>query len=777
MKLTTRVRTLYLHGAGVSYDSVSGLWEKATIFEMGTTDGEFLNPSGIHDFAVFGRLVLVGTVGDYPTGYDPNLFYYGFFYTHYVPNPSSLVAPTSNIRFGLAATTEDAMNRTPVIFSTGGSGDLVFEALGKFIKLATTVPECCDLPYFNERNLSLQNYGTGYYFNPASFDPETLNIYNNTYDNAVALHNQIDHDKIKKTVSFTISGITRNSFPPEPNTPYNYSLTVGQLNTEITEVIGWINTDHTLYHHSDSPTVSFMNSDSLVKAFHQQQYRSGALLGTGSISYHNARRRPQGYSDRYIIDRFTVNYGDLTGPFPTYTPDPDKILYRLTVSGQFHVKPNYMVTQMLSLTYELKESCSSINIGHLSGVKTLTLVPISGPDVNSYIDNIPSTIDVTFSGDDYSAEVLPASLTLVSPEKYLQDPCRLAGSMSGVGYYSSPSGLVIIDGIQTVEGDRILVTASSAFSGKGVWIASAGSWTRPTDYNLKYSYFEILEGTNAGKRYYLTESTGYVFSQFGVFPSDHNWTVNNYTDELPSSITLTKVAGYNNYEAEFTTAVNVRNYIRLKLTVMGYGFSFQQWTQDLKIDGYGGTYYEPSDALIEYFNESTGLSNGTALYTAPAEAKMLRSCSGLITIRLFKMAGMTNGSSSASENSVGVQYLLDFPLGITPFPYVGQSGGGDHGGTGADSGNHLLGEMNPTASIMTFTAGITGNLNYILYCYDTTGLGGVNNIGMNVNGSSIASTTSGSYASGTTAVTLGQGIVFTFTGTFMSVSSFEIWMS
>ena len=655
MILNISAHSVPLVQAGITYNAATGFWESSNSFSS------IGNSTVVHDYAVFGKLAYTSSPGAYPTGYDPDLFYYSFGYTLYTPNSTSLVAPTSIYRFGLASTLEDAMNRNPIIFSDGGSGNLQFKTYGKFIKLVTTVPECCDLPYFNERNLSLANY-------QGSFDPEALNYYNTLYDNSVALNSQIDHDKIKKSVSFTISGITRNSFPPEPNTPYNYSLTVGQLNTEITEVIGWINTDHTLYHHSDSPTVSFMNSDSLVKAFHQQQYQSGALLRTGSISYHNARRRPQGYSDRYIIDRFTVTYGDLTGPFPTYTPDPDKILYILTVSGQFHVKPNYMATQILSLTYELKESCSSINIGHLSGVKTLTLVPISAPEINSYIDNIPSTIDVTFSGGDYSAEVLPATLTLVSPEKYLQSPCRLAGSMSGVGYYSSPSGLVIIDGIQTVEGDRILVTASSAFSGKGVWIASAGSWTRPTDYNLKYSYFEILEGTNAGKRYYLTESTGYVYSQFGVFPSEHNWTVNNYTDELPSTITLNKVAGYNNYEAEFTTAVNVRNYIRLKLTALGYGLSFQQWTQDLIFTPSLTTYYQPSDALIEYFNESTGLSNGSLLYTAPAEVKMLSSCSGLITIRLFKMAGMTNGSSSASENSITVQYLLDWPLAIAPPP-------------------------------------------------------------------------------------------------------------
>lgn len=169
-----------------------------------------------------------------------------------------------------------------------------------------------------------------------------------------------------------------------------------------------------------------------------------------------------------------------------------------------------------------------------------------------------------------------------------------------------------------------------------------------------------------------------MYSQFGVFPSEHNWTVNNYTDELPSTITLNKVAGYNNYEAEFTTAVNVRNYIRLKLveknptaTDLFYGaeyysgFSFQQWTPDLTGGPYS-SYYQNSEANIVFFNSAVHVADseadGSLFYPEPATVKMLSSYSGLITIRLFKMAATNNGSSSASENSLTVQYLLDWPL-------------------------------------------------------------------------------------------------------------------
>jgi|694.fasta_scaffold42686_8 hypothetical protein len=59
-----------------------------------------------------------------------------------------------------------------------------------------------------------------------------------------------------------------------------------------------------------------------------------------------------------------------------------------------------------------------------------------------------------------------------------------------------------------------------------------------------------------------------VIASNAPYPT-RGWTTNDYTSELPNSITLTKVAGYNNYEGEFTTAVNVKNYVRLKLVGSG----------------------------------------------------------------------------------------------------------------------------------------------------------------------------------------------------------------
>ena len=76
-----------------------------------------------------------------------------------------------------------------------------------------------------------------------------------------------------------------------------------------------------------------------------------------------------------------------------------------------------------------------------------------------------------------------------------------------------------------------------------------------------------------------------VYATAYTYPT-RGWTTNNYTSELPNSITLSKVAGYNSYEAEFTTAVNVKNYIRIKLVPSSYGWKYA----DYEIFSVAGTY-------------------------------------------------------------------------------------------------------------------------------------------------------------------------------------------
>jgi hypothetical protein len=77
---------------------------------------------------------------------------------------------------------------------------------------------------------------------------------------------------------------------------------------------------------------------------------------------------------------------------------------------------------------------------------------------------------------------------------------------------------------------------------------------------------------------------------------------------------------------------------------------------------------------------------------------------------------------------------------------------------------------------MVFTAGITGTLNYNISGYDMMGGSGVY-MSIMVDGSTIATSSSSSPESGTTAITSGQSVTLVFVGSSMAYSNFSIYMS
>lgn len=87
------------------------------------------------------------------------------------------------------------------------------------------------------------------------------------------------------------------------------------------------------------------------------------------------------------------------------------------------------------------------------------------------------------------------------------------------------SGEQTIDGVSVVSGDRVLVKNQSAPANNGIYVASAGSWTRSTDADttaeLVNAYVFVQEGTANGDTGWVQTtdtadvgSLGYVFTQF-----------------------------------------------------------------------------------------------------------------------------------------------------------------------------------------------------------------------------------------------------------------------
>ncbi|AHJ87864.1 virion structural protein [Vibrio phage PVA1] len=71
-------------------------------------------------------------------------------------------------------------------------------------------------------------------------------------------------------------------------------------------------------------------------------------------------------------------------------------------------------------------------------------------------------------------------------------------------------GLIVIDGYQTIDGDRVLVREQTDSSQNGIYIASSGAWSRATDADeaaeLKAkTSVTVLNGPHSGRKYELQE--------------------------------------------------------------------------------------------------------------------------------------------------------------------------------------------------------------------------------------------------------------------------------
>ena len=108
-----------------SYNATTGIWQFS------------YNPTPLAAGIWCGTLSTTG--GVLPTGYSLTAVYFLFFYSG------------AGGGFGLANSYANALAEVPVIFTTGGTGTLVFKKQGGNYTLQARVPECCDEPYFDQQ--------------------------------------------------------------------------------------------------------------------------------------------------------------------------------------------------------------------------------------------------------------------------------------------------------------------------------------------------------------------------------------------------------------------------------------------------------------------------------------------------------------------------------------------------------------------------------------------------------------------------------------------------
>ena len=83
---------------------------------------------------------------------------------------------------------------------------------------------------------------------------------------------------------------------------------------------------------------------------------------------------------------------------------------------------------------------------------------------------------------------------------------------SGVNV-ASLSGLLVVDGVQTVDNDRVLCVNQTTTSQNGIWVAHSGAWTRATDADASGEItvgqsIRVTEGSTATNRVYYVSATG-----------------------------------------------------------------------------------------------------------------------------------------------------------------------------------------------------------------------------------------------------------------------------
>src|SRR5262245_38889437 len=80
-------------------------------------------------------------------------------------------------------------------------------------------------------------------------------------------------------------------------------------------------------------------------------------------------------------------------------------------------------------------------------------------------------------------------------------PCR-AVATSNIALH----GLQTINGVTTVENDRVLVTAQTDSTDNGIWLASSGNWSRAPDFA---DTRDAVQGTQVPVARYGTQTALY----------------------------------------------------------------------------------------------------------------------------------------------------------------------------------------------------------------------------------------------------------------------------
>lgn len=333
-----------------SYNATTGIWQFS------------YNPTPLATGIYCGTFSNVGAV--LPTGYSLTAVYFLFFYSGVGGG------------FGLANSYANAVAEVPVIFTTGGSGSLVFKKQGGNYTLQARVPDCCDQPYFNGLDLIANKWA--------------------------------------KSVTVTVSGWVRNAHADSPS-PY---FDAGDLTT----TLGLVNTTFTLYTQGGGSSLPFYSNSK-----HQREGGAGvdlfitydAFVVTYTLvveAVFTGRRDTDeeimitGYGGGYYSGTRTITYADFNN---ILSGSVSLGLDYAATGTDVYFTPGSVTSLNFSSNFEAEVMPSTLTLTKKPGTHLTELssaYPTRGWTTNNYESELPDTITLNkvAGHDNYEAEFTTA---------------------------------------------------------------------------------------------------------------------------------------------------------------------------------------------------------------------------------------------------------------------------------------------------------------------------------------------------------------------------------
>lgn len=155
------------------------------------------------------------------------------------------------------------------------------------------------------------------------------------------------------------------------------------------------------------------------------------------------------------------------------------------------------------------------------------------------------TASVAFGSQNITGLLDPTTAQMAATKNYVDSVAQGLSAKPSVAALATTnitlSGTQTIDTIALVATNRVLATGQTTTSQNGLWVVSAGSWTRPTDFATAslqlgtYVFVEGGSGTNASSGWVMTASTAVT-----VDTTAQSWTQFSGAGEITASGGLSK---------------------------------------------------------------------------------------------------------------------------------------------------------------------------------------------------------------------------------------------